>query len=105
MGRGQRPLRASHRHLPPPLPLPAASLHWVRGWAAQPDQAGQAAEPDLLLVERLSPRLYKFQRGEVVLLRWVCGPRRFRAGALRVCSGQGTPLTLDCSYPICTLPV
>jgi hypothetical protein len=43
-----------------------ASLHWLKSWSNSEEvvDAGEVA-----VVERLSPRLYKFRRGAVVLLR------------------------------------
>ena len=48
-----------------------ASVHWVQRWAVDP-RPGEAPPEggELVVAERLSPRLYQFTRGEVVLMRW-----------------------------------
>ncbi len=44
-----------------------ASLHWVKGRSGG-DSEG--AEGEVVVVERLSPRLYKYKRGEIALIRY-----------------------------------
>lgn len=50
-----------------------ASVHWVRNLPVSPD-AEEGREPSeerpgIVMAERLSPRLYRFTRGDLVLLK------------------------------------